>query len=405
MTDVIPSPNIWRHPDIYEQENLGVDPGGVLETVMRGIHDWTNQTVLDIGCNGGFYSIKGLTDIDGLHYYTFENPDGSAMLVASTKGGLDPDVPGDVTDVYFIIEVRKDGTYTLELVTDRPVIIDSETQSLGGLGAGGPIDSKTTANGEVTFYHGNDGTSSVNTSGQGLGLDSNVIRSGENLLVRFHESSQFSTSLKEIDSASPLYTPLLEIQNASRRSADLTRQLGALVDQLEVIDEAIRPRHAVGRIRAGPVNEHRNEDLVRLGGHVLRDAECAGGRECPSRWRALLHSIRRERAAENHRDPPLRIADVVSHRGGMWQDACPAPTVVTGPGTTDLCATFQLYGVRPMVACCGWRQSFGSSRRPNECWTRCVVGRERAAGDQQTDGDHHHRSVHGSAPLVAACGR
>ena len=32
-------------------------------------------------------------------------------------------------------------------------------------------------------------------------------------------------ALREIDSASPLYTPLLEIQNASRRSADLTRQL------------------------------------------------------------------------------------------------------------------------------------------------------------------------------------
>jgi PAS domain S-box-containing protein len=32
-------------------------------------------------------------------------------------------------------------------------------------------------------------------------------------------------ALKEIDSASPLQTPLLEIQNASRRSADLTRQL------------------------------------------------------------------------------------------------------------------------------------------------------------------------------------
>ena len=32
-------------------------------------------------------------------------------------------------------------------------------------------------------------------------------------------------ALKSIDFASPLYTPLLEIQNASRRSADLTRQL------------------------------------------------------------------------------------------------------------------------------------------------------------------------------------
>lgn len=54
-TDVIPSPNIWRHPDIYEIENLGVDPEGVLEAAMCEIHDWRGQTVLDIGCGTGFH--------------------------------------------------------------------------------------------------------------------------------------------------------------------------------------------------------------------------------------------------------------------------------------------------------------------------------------------------------------
>jgi SAM-dependent methyltransferase len=52
---VIPSPNIWRYPDIYEQENLGVDPDGVIESGMRAIHDWAGQTVLDIGCGTGFH--------------------------------------------------------------------------------------------------------------------------------------------------------------------------------------------------------------------------------------------------------------------------------------------------------------------------------------------------------------
>ena len=52
---VIPSPNIWRHPDLYEQENAGVDPDGVLEEAMREIHDWRDQTVLDIGCGTGFH--------------------------------------------------------------------------------------------------------------------------------------------------------------------------------------------------------------------------------------------------------------------------------------------------------------------------------------------------------------
>lgn len=52
---VIPSPNIWKHPDVYELENLGVDPDGVIEAAMAEIHDWRDQRVLDIGCGSGFH--------------------------------------------------------------------------------------------------------------------------------------------------------------------------------------------------------------------------------------------------------------------------------------------------------------------------------------------------------------
>jgi SAM-dependent methyltransferase len=56
VTDaVIPSPNIWRHPDVYEIENRAVDPDGVLETAMRGIRDWRGASVLDIGCGSGYH--------------------------------------------------------------------------------------------------------------------------------------------------------------------------------------------------------------------------------------------------------------------------------------------------------------------------------------------------------------
>ena len=52
---MIPSPNIWNAPDVYETENRGVDPDGLIEAAMAGIHDWTGQRVLDVGCGSGFH--------------------------------------------------------------------------------------------------------------------------------------------------------------------------------------------------------------------------------------------------------------------------------------------------------------------------------------------------------------
>lgn len=51
----IPSPNIWRFPDVYELENHAVDPKGVIEHTMQGIRPWTGAAVLDIGCGAGFH--------------------------------------------------------------------------------------------------------------------------------------------------------------------------------------------------------------------------------------------------------------------------------------------------------------------------------------------------------------
>ena len=55
MSDVLPSPNIWRHPDVYELENRAVDPEGVIEAAMRDVRDWRGATVLDVGCGSGFH--------------------------------------------------------------------------------------------------------------------------------------------------------------------------------------------------------------------------------------------------------------------------------------------------------------------------------------------------------------
>jgi ubiquinone/menaquinone biosynthesis C-methylase UbiE len=59
---VVPSPNIWRHPGVYELENRAVDPDGLLEAAMRSIRDWRGGTVLDVGCGSGYHLPRFATD-------------------------------------------------------------------------------------------------------------------------------------------------------------------------------------------------------------------------------------------------------------------------------------------------------------------------------------------------------
>jgi SAM-dependent methyltransferase len=55
VTGVIPSPNIWQHPGVYELENRAVDPDGLIEAAMRSVRDWSGAVVLDVGCGSGFH--------------------------------------------------------------------------------------------------------------------------------------------------------------------------------------------------------------------------------------------------------------------------------------------------------------------------------------------------------------
>jgi SAM-dependent methyltransferase len=52
---VIPSPNIWHHPETYELENHAFDPDGLVEQAIREVADWAGRDVLDIGCGTGFH--------------------------------------------------------------------------------------------------------------------------------------------------------------------------------------------------------------------------------------------------------------------------------------------------------------------------------------------------------------
>jgi SAM-dependent methyltransferase len=55
LDGVVPSPNIWQHPETYELENRAADPDGVIEAAMRAVDDWAGRDVLDLGCGTGFH--------------------------------------------------------------------------------------------------------------------------------------------------------------------------------------------------------------------------------------------------------------------------------------------------------------------------------------------------------------
>jgi SAM-dependent methyltransferase len=53
--DVVPSPNIWHWPELYEIENHAQDIDGEIWRVLGEQCDWTGLDVLDLGCGDGFH--------------------------------------------------------------------------------------------------------------------------------------------------------------------------------------------------------------------------------------------------------------------------------------------------------------------------------------------------------------
>ena len=52
---VIPSPNIWHWPDVYELENKVQDVDGAVFAALESIAPWAGRDVVDVGCGAGFH--------------------------------------------------------------------------------------------------------------------------------------------------------------------------------------------------------------------------------------------------------------------------------------------------------------------------------------------------------------
>jgi SAM-dependent methyltransferase len=51
----IPSPNIWKWPDVYEWENRAQDTEGAIWEALREAVPWEGLDVVDVGCGDGFH--------------------------------------------------------------------------------------------------------------------------------------------------------------------------------------------------------------------------------------------------------------------------------------------------------------------------------------------------------------
>ncbi|OZE74634.1 SAM-dependent methyltransferase [Rhodococcus sp. 15-649-2-2] len=52
---VIPSPNIWHWPHLYEAENRAQDVDGAVFEAIRSVANWASKAVVDVGCGSGFH--------------------------------------------------------------------------------------------------------------------------------------------------------------------------------------------------------------------------------------------------------------------------------------------------------------------------------------------------------------
>ncbi|MGA4320880.1 retention module-containing protein [Ectopseudomonas hydrolytica] len=153
----------------------------------------SGQLQVDFGSDGfGAFDLSGSQPPEGsgLIYTVQPGNDGGSTLTATTSSG----------DVFFILTVKADGSYTFELVNARPVT--TVEYDFRQISAGGPTPSFTLtgADGFSLTISGADGNANndpdnVNPSNQGLGVNNNLIKGSDVVTLKFSEEVYNATLL------------------------------------------------------------------------------------------------------------------------------------------------------------------------------------------------------------------
>lgn len=153
----------------------------------------SGQLQVDFGSDGfGAFDLSGSQPPEGsgLIYTVQRGGDGSSTLTATTSSG----------QVFFVLTVKADGSYTFELVNARPVT--TVEYDFRQISAGGPTPSFTLtgADGFSLTISGRDGNANndpdnVNPSNQGLGVNNNLIKGADVVTLKFSETVYNATLL------------------------------------------------------------------------------------------------------------------------------------------------------------------------------------------------------------------
>jgi SAM-dependent methyltransferase len=82
LPGVHPAPNIQSDPDVYEIENLAVDPEGLIEAAMQAVAPWPAKIILDLGAGTGFHIAR--FHVEAAHVIAVE-PHGPSRLRAMAR--------------------------------------------------------------------------------------------------------------------------------------------------------------------------------------------------------------------------------------------------------------------------------------------------------------------------------